>query len=322
MTNALRHPGIALFALLISLASCADTESTESPVAPCPEVPPEETSRHEFTLVDASRPTPSNGTTDDRDSRSLRVVVWDEPTLPGPLPILLMAHGFDGSPDKYESFASAVAAEGVVVVAPEFPLTHYGVPGGPQPGMIDLENMPGDLSFVLDALTEAASEPCDPLFQRLDMERITAMGHSLGGAVLTRATRHSCCVEPRIASTVFLAAATAVNEIFFPDDDLEAAGPPTLVVHGREDDVVDLEASEALYGAITPPKAFLVLEGTGHSDAIEGDDPATAESRAWMLRAVLAFMRGTLEDEGGALSSELNALSNEGHTVINELDAP
>lgn len=288
---------------------------------PCPEALTEGILRHELSLVDSSRPTPSNGTTDERDSRTLRVVVWDGPALPGPLPILLMAHGFDGSPDKYEAFASAVAGEGFVVVAPEFPLTHYGVPGGPQPGMIDLEHMPGDLSFVLDALTEAASEPCDPLFQRLDMERVTALGHSLGGAVLTRATRHSCCLEPRIDTTIFLAAATAVNEIFFPDDTLEATGPPTLVVHGREDDVVDLEASEELYGAITPPKAFLVLEGTGHSDAIEGDEEATAEPRAWMLRAVVAFMRSTLEDKESAVGSELNALSDEGHTVINELDA-
>jgi hypothetical protein len=56
--------------------------------------------------------------------------------------------------------------------------------------------MAGDMRFVLDQMTRLAREsgPSGALFRQLDLARVGALGHSLGG----QAAAHACQVEPRI----------------------------------------------------------------------------------------------------------------------------
>jgi pimeloyl-ACP methyl ester carboxylesterase len=58
----------------------------------------------------------------------------------------------------------------------------------------------GDVSFVLDALTSADTEPDNPLYGRVDCTRAAVAGHSFGGAAAAAAAQR----EPRLSAAVML----------------------------------------------------------------------------------------------------------------------
>ena len=75
--------------------------------------------------------------------------------------------------DRYAPLLEDLASRGYVVVAPEFPLatTIYGGPAS----QADLDNEPGDVSFVLTKVLEA-SAAAGPLQGLLDPARVAVMG--------------------------------------------------------------------------------------------------------------------------------------------------
>ncbi len=58
----------------------------------------------------------------------------------------------------------------------------------------------GDVSFVLDALKAADTEPDNPLYGRVDATRAAVAGHSFGGAAAAAAAQR----EPRLSAAVML----------------------------------------------------------------------------------------------------------------------
>ena len=146
-------------------------------------------------IVDPTRPTRANGPAPAAAQRSLPTAVWYAPAAPpapacraGRCALVVLAHGLGGSTARFDAIARMLAAAGYVVAAPAFPLTHEGTPGGHIPGLTDVVEQPADLGVVIDALLEAAADRDDPLFGRIDPERIGALGHSLGGATVVLRT--------------------------------------------------------------------------------------------------------------------------------------
>ncbi|MCA9490862.1 MAG: alpha/beta hydrolase, partial [Myxococcales bacterium] len=184
--------------------------------------------------VDGSRQTPSFGTWEGAPERSLPTRVWIGPALGEDAPhrpLLLMAHGLDGHPRKFEAFASDLARAGVVVAAPAFPSSNDETGAGFL-GVGDLGEQPGDLTFVLDRLLEEVEDPASELWHRFDPEAIVVLGHSLGGATVLGWTRFED-PETRLDGVATLSPAVPLTVVFGPSPSPD--GLPTLMMHGTED---------------------------------------------------------------------------------------
>src|SRR5918996_5415002 len=74
------------------------------------------------TFVDTSRPTESASGQGNAPTRTL-VTEIRYPQADGPFPLIVLAHGQTGHPDKFSQLMAAWASSGYVVAAPLFPLT-------------------------------------------------------------------------------------------------------------------------------------------------------------------------------------------------------
>lgn len=123
------------------------TPESETPVADEPDLTATGVGYIEEVFTDHQRPTPPSGNDAGRGSRTLRtLVVYPaavndasvavEGALPvgGPYPLVLFAHGLGGKPEWNLELLSAIAADGHVVVAPEFPRTSGRNSPSPTPG--------------------------------------------------------------------------------------------------------------------------------------------------------------------------------------------
>ena len=226
----------------------------------------------EATFVDHLRPTPRSGNDPGRDSRKLRTMVFypaatvtapaapikDAPPAAGLHPLVLFAHGLGSLPDSYFGLLSTIADNGYVVAAPEFPLTSANSPSSPDPR--DTASQPGDLSFLIDAIAERASDPQWPLFGLVDSSRIAATGHSNGAVTVLGISANSCCRDERIDVVVAMAgpAADFNGEYDFTET------PPILFVHGTEDSAIVYEASARMFNQVSAIKGLLTLNGGDH----------------------------------------------------------
>ena len=77
-----------------------------------------------------------------------------------------------GYPEYQLEFLGALAAGGNIVIAPEFPRTSRFNPGGPDAA--NTGSQPGDLSFLIDTVTDLAADPKWPLAGIVDSSRIAA----------------------------------------------------------------------------------------------------------------------------------------------------
>ncbi len=265
-------------------------------------------------FVDPARPTPRTANFGGADSRALRTVVWFPANSKGPFPMLILAHGFGGLPEKFDAFARSVAREGYAVAAPAFPLTNQNAPGGHEVGFSDFRNQPADLSFVLDRLIEATATQGHPLAGKVDPNCVAALGHSLGGATVVALTRKACCRDPRVQATVLVSAAWILHTNFGPDA-LLAGPPPTLLLHGKEDRTLDVRLSQQLYEMLLPPRLFVAVAGGGHSDGLESQTEPPVPPRRATQDATLAFLRAVFAGDVSGLSDVLRELEREGHEV-------
>jgi dienelactone hydrolase len=279
------------------------------------EVTQDKLQRHEFVLFDRERVTPEAGKEPELAERRLRLLVWVGPMTSewaGKYPLLVMAHGLGGLPDKFEAFAQALANAGVVVAALQFPLTNQNAPAGSTAGMHDLLNQPGDVSFVITWLLQSVSDAESALYKRFDANKLAVLGHSYGGATVLGLTRYDCCLDKRVWISILVAAATQLNAIAFRQAAPNSDGPPTLIIHGRDDHIINYASSEKLYPLLSSPCFFLGIPDTGHSDLLESQTQPPDTAREITQRAVKSFIAEFLMGEKGATTKELAELSKSG----------
>ncbi len=271
--------------------------------------------RSERVWVDATRATPRNGTFPGAPQRTLRVLIWTPPVSQA-TPLLVMAHGFGGLPEKFDAFARAVAASGLVVAAPAFPLTNANAPGGHEAGLDDLTHQPADVSFVLSQLLQAAETAGDSLNGRIVADAIAVFGHSLGGVTVIGLTRKSCCRDTRLRASILASTPLALAATFGSDP--IAAGPPTLILHGTADATVDYSVAGQLYGLIQPPRFLVGLTGAGHSEPFEDQSEPAVPARAAAQRATIAFLNAAFRGGAADLDATLAQLAAQGNAVDEE----
>jgi len=268
--------------------------------------------RSERVWVDGARVTPPTKNFRGAPQRTLRTLIW-QPLEMRPLPLLIMAHGFGGLPEKFAAFARTVAAAGFVVAAPAFPLTNENAPGGHDVGLGDFVNQPADISFVISKLLAANDTAGDALHGHIRAADVAGLGHSLGGLTTIGLTRKNCCRDGRVRASILVAAVAALADAYGIDSIHN--GPPTLIIHGTADPTVPFESSLQLYDAIHAPRFFLGLAGATHSEDLESQTQPAIVERDAAQRATIAFLNATLRGAHAELNDTFAALVQAGDIV-------
>ena len=260
-----------------------------------------------FVFVDTSRPTAPNHGVPEKDSRTLRTVVYypaagtpGGAVVPGATPVagrrfplVIFAHGFTAVGRVYFAILQAWAAAGYVVAAPDFPLSSGGAEGGPSSG--DYINQPADESFVVDQVLDLNRGASSVLHNLVDPTRIGASGQSLGGMTTFGVAFNTCCRDQRISAAVPMAG----QLVPFPGGEYDPEiGPPVLIIHGDADDTVDYASATEAYVLLLPPKLLLTHQGGGHILPYVGSSDAAAVAAT--IDASTAFFDLFLKHERGA----------------------
>lgn len=139
----------------------------------------------------------------------------------------------------------------------------------------------------------------------VDPSRIVVFGRSLGGAIAAQlaATNEVAAV---IVESSFTSATDMASELYpflpvrlllrleFPvADHVASINAPTLIVHGRDDEIIPFTMGEALYAAAPGPKAFVALDG-GHNTAFLFDNERYVDGLRRFLTEHILVARATM----------------------------
>lgn len=268
----------------------APTPTTTLPAAPFP------VGRAGATAVDATRGTAARGPTSATGVRSLPLTVLypattegvDTPAVAGTFPLVVFAHGFGIAAADYDAFTRDLAAQGFVVVAPDFPRSSTVFPGPPTAD--DIDEQARDVGFLISALVPAApgaavTGPTGPWTGHVAPGAAGAVGQSDGGNTVARAGGNSCCRSDRVAAVVSLAG-----------DEGRSGGTwgvegqaPLLLVNGTADGINPWSFSQRLYDDARPPKVLVAIDGGGHLEPF-----TSGPQRPAVVALTAAFLHGHL----------------------------
>ena len=289
---------ILVVAIALIAASCSGSDGdnrTRTPHPSSTRTPPSAAKPGTYavgelteTFVDTSRKTESANGQGNAPARTL-VTVIHYPQSDGPFPLIVLAHGRTGHPNKFSQLTTAWASAGFVVAAPVFPLTSNQTTFETD---ADYINQPADVSFVIDRVLARSQDHDGPLARRVDKRHIGVSGLSLGGATVYGIAFNSCCRDHRIDAALVMAG------ILLPyDGAFEFPSVPLLIIHGNSDPL-----GRDPYGMARPPKYLMTLDRPTHSPPFE-DTPDPADEL--VVTVTVDFWNAYLHEQRGAV----NALS-------------
>jgi dienelactone hydrolase len=245
------------------------------------------------TFVDTHHTTAADGPFPELPSRTLVTTIVSPTGQGGPFPLVVFSHGFTATPADYLPLLRQWAAAGYVVAAPAFPLTNGHAPGGPTQN--DVVNQPSDVSFVITSVLALNNDPTSPLHGLVDGTRIGVAGHSAGAATTLGVALDTCCRDIRIQAAVILSG----GAVTFPFGAYPAPDPtPILFLHGTDDKSIAFGSGLAAYHDAHPPKFFVTLNGSGHTDPYLGNSTKADEV---VTTATIDFFDRYLKDSPVAL---------------------
>ncbi len=209
-----------------------------------------------------------------RGTRVLATRVY-RPNASGRFPMFVWAHGYEATVQYFDPLLRFIATHGFVVVAPAFPLTQKGAPGGSVYN--DYVNQPADVSYVITQMLATYPRSVDPAL-------IAVGGHSLGAATTMALVSNRCCVDARVKAAVEVDGST----LHFPNGAVEERGVPVLLIHGDADRTFSVNQSRMTYARSTGPKYLLILPGIGH---VPFDTPS---AETVVETATVDFLNATL----------------------------
>jgi dienelactone hydrolase len=219
--------------------------------APATAAAPKVTLTH-VTLTDDSRPTAATAAEPATDSRVLETTMAYPARGKKKLPLVVLAHGYNGNPDKFTQLITAWAGAGYVVAAPRFPLTNDLTSLNGPPG--DVANQPADVSFVIDQMLRM-NKQAGALRGRIDRKRIGLAGLSLGGWTSYGILFNSCCRDDRIDAAILMSALRGD----FAGGQYDYRSIPVLLEQAEAD--AFYPHSRDTYPLLAGPKWFATLHG-------------------------------------------------------------
>jgi dienelactone hydrolase len=224
------------------------------------------------------------------DGRRLQTVVrFPADRRAGPYPMVVFAHGYATQTSAYRELLDGLAADGFVVVAPEFPFTSTAYGG--DVGTRDVEAQVEDVRHVITAVRELSTTTGDPLVGLVRDGRVGVVGHSDGGVTTSAVAFAERIRDTRVGAAVLLAGARAD----FGGPSFPAGSPALLAIHGDADGVNPFGASQTLYTSNRSgePRYLVAVTSGGHDDSFVG-----SRSRAAVVSLVADFLRAYLVDDG------------------------
>lgn len=188
----------------------------------------------------------------------------DAAVADGAFPVVLFSHGFTGFRLQSTFLTSHLAGYGMIVVAPDHPSRDMpNVLGGTATG--DRADSVDDLLQSLDLITAAGDDPASIFAGHVDVDRVTALGHSAGGGTVLAAA-----LDPRIDGYVSMASGAGRRAASAGSSTTVAATPypdkPSFFLGGTVDGIVPLEeVTRPAYEAAPAPSLLWAIDGVGHN---------------------------------------------------------
>jgi len=258
-----------------TVPSTPQTDTLPSPGAPVRSVLP--VALEQVSVVDPNRPTVKNGQLISNE-RVLPTSIW-RPSIGGPYPLVIFAHGYRLGPTSYERFCRTLASAGYIVAAPSFPLADAQRGNGVDRG--DIPNEATDVSFVINALRAG------PVTSDIAAGPVAVVGHSDGADVALMVGYQKAKADLRVGAVVAVAP-DAMNGA------LVASGPPLLLIQGDQDSIVPYSNSQRVFAQVSAKRYYLTLIGADHLPPIYGGTKWTAV----LDTAVALFLKATVTANG------------------------
>jgi dienelactone hydrolase len=198
-----------------------------------------------------------------------------------PFPLVVFAHGFVETPDDYSRLLDSWAHAGYIVAAPAFPVESPGAPGGPDRS--DLNNEPGDLSFVISRMTA----PGSPMRKLVDPKRIAVAGQS-DGAVAALAVAYDRRYRDRRIDAAVVMSGAALSGFTQPP----LGSPPLLAVQGTQDPFNSPSTTSYYFNLMRRPKFLVWLLGAKHLEPYTTNDQWAPVVRLTTTAFLNHYLRG------------------------------
>jgi predicted dienelactone hydrolase len=218
-------------------------------------------------LFDPARQTPARGDIPAVAGRVLVTDLYVPSGAPGPLPLVVFAHGWNSDPGAYLALLDRWAAAGFLVAAPVFPDSTDLYPGTP---VSDYADQALDLSFVITSLLRDSS-------LRVDPTRIAVAGHSDGGTDVAVMALDPAYADARVRAYVCMAGQLPSGVSPYSVAPSRAA---LLVAVGTNDEYgLYPLAGQVFQAAQTSSKVEIVESGGDHLGSFLDATPAAAAMR-------------------------------------------
>lgn len=191
------------------------------------------------------------------------------PSTGKPIYLLVMLHGWGANYQDFVPFAKMLNFPGFGYLFPNAPFEHFQVPGGRAWYGLETNEFTGlteSRKLLLDWLTSLEGSTGVPL------ERTVMAGFSQGGAMTLD-----------VGLTLPLAAACSFSGYLHdrPQSQSNATFPPTMIIHGKQDPVVPLEAAKKAKAELT--NIGVSVQYREFAMAHEVSEPAIATFKQFVL---------------------------------------
>jgi len=182
------------------------------------------------------------------------------PVASGRFPLVLFSHGFAGFRDQSTFLTSRLATWGFVVAAPDYLATDLtAVLSGHLAASTTADLKEGEEAIAL--MNHQDAPHVGPWSGHLDLSRVAAIGHSLGGEL----SEELASVDPEVRTFIGMAGASVGG---FAGHRPGAIGrvpdKPGMLMVGTKDQVASPAGIARAYRDLRPPKRLVTIQGAGH----------------------------------------------------------
>jgi len=186
----------------------------------------------------------------------------DAKAADGSFPVVLFSHGFSGMRFQSTFLTAHLASWGMIVAAPDHwsrDLFHVlSAPVG------DRSTAVTELLATLDLVTAENSKPESVLAERVDSDRVIALGHSAGGFTVLEAA-----FDERVDGYISMASGVVLqsgSESTTPPTTIDLPAKPSFFIAGALDQVISPnDVTRTSYELVPGPSRLWIIDGVGHN---------------------------------------------------------